>query len=67
MSQNELELILFNCAYGHGAEKFKPLAEKYAFLEQVDKDKHSIEELMLFEPGAFGLASWDEYTPTQPA
>jgi hypothetical protein len=37
LSEAELVLLGLNCAYGEGAEKFKPLIEKYALLHSVSQ------------------------------
>lgn len=65
LSQSELELIMYNCVYGYGQEKFKPLVEQYALLEHLDRKGHSLDALKAFSPSAYGLDSWDDlFTPT---
>jgi hypothetical protein len=38
LSLNELRVIFYNCLSGMGSERFKPLIEKYGFLEQLKPD-----------------------------
>jgi hypothetical protein len=35
LSEAELSIISLNCIYGEGREKFKPLIEKYALLNNI--------------------------------
>lgn len=56
LSDSELTLLCFNCAYGEGNEKFLPLVYKYTFfhnLSQESKNKWEIESL--FDPKAFEI------------
>ena len=54
LSESELILIALNCAYGEGAEKFKPLLEKYSLLHNLSlkaREKWQLEARFL--PSAF--------------
>jgi hypothetical protein len=54
LSNSEQALVAMNCAYGEGAEKFKPLVEKYCFLHNLDeKDIINLDLDGYFEPTAF--------------
>jgi len=55
LSSNELLLLFYNCIHMVGSEKFKPLIEKYALLENMDYELLlSIDHLVLYKPSAFG-------------
>jgi hypothetical protein len=55
LSSYELFLLFYNCIHMVGSEKFKPLVEKYALLENMDYDLLlSIDHLGLYKPNAFG-------------
>ena len=55
LSSNELVLLFYNCVSKHGAEKFKPLVERYSLLKNLPKDALFDEShAALFEASAFG-------------
>ena len=54
LSEAELTLLAFNCAYGEGAGKFATLIEKYALLHNISdgaRDRYKLDKL--FAPSAF--------------
>ncbi|HEX8624750.1 MAG TPA: putative phage abortive infection protein [Allosphingosinicella sp.] len=57
LSNSELILLAFNCAYGFGREKFKSLVEEFEFFDNADFSDDQIAEHLLrqeFAPVAFG-------------
>lgn len=54
ISQAELDLIFYNCLFGHGVSKFKPLIEQYSFLEQLNKNAPNRKFLDQYKWSAFG-------------
>jgi hypothetical protein len=60
LSSHELGLLFYNCLSKLGAEKFKPLLERYAFLEHLPRYSVITEtEVHLYSGKVFGdSASW---------
>jgi hypothetical protein len=55
LSSYELALLFYNCLAAWGREKFKPLVEKYALLENMDSSLlREARHKQLYEPSAFG-------------
>ncbi|MBK9624513.1 MAG: putative phage abortive infection protein [Rhodocyclaceae bacterium] len=58
LSSYELGLLFYNCLSGLGSEKFKPLIEKYSFLEHLPRyDLITSEEIQKYNLSAFGSAA----------
>lgn len=54
LSESELILVALNCHYGEGRDKFSPLLEKYAFLNNISVESRKKYGLgNLFPVGAF--------------
>lgn len=53
-SVSELELLAYHCLSEIAIEKFKPLIEKYQFLEHIDKKSVLQEVIILYDKKAFG-------------
>lgn len=54
LSSNELQLLFFNCISNYG-KKFKPLIEKYHFLQNIPKSRTIIQPYkQLYNSSAFG-------------
>ncbi|MBU3938167.1 putative phage abortive infection protein [bacterium] len=50
----EIELLAYHCLSKVAVEKFKPLIEKYQFLEHIDKKTVLDEVINLYDKNAFG-------------
>jgi len=58
LSESELILIGLNCAYGEGAEKFRPLVEKYALLHNISMRARQNWQLNAhYHPSAFEVGA----------
>lgn len=56
LSSYEQILIFYNCLHKNGAEKFKPLIERYALLKNIDKSLIINENhLKEYQQGAYGI------------
>jgi hypothetical protein len=48
LSNSELLLVGYNCAFGYGKRKFKPIVEEFGCLTNVGFDpNHQLEETLL--------------------
>lgn len=55
LSNQETLILFYNCAVGHGLEKFKPLVERYALLKNMPRDRLlDKSHIKHFEKSAFG-------------
>ena len=54
LSQYELVLLFYNCLSAHGVEKFKPMIEDYAVMNNLRKELLAVaEDENLYSPSAF--------------